>query len=531
MRERNSLNFDAWFDAVKNCVANADATTLNKLLQNKKYNKQLSLEYLYSLRDDFGDLHYIKKTICEKSLYDFVKYFWNVVEANEFIDNWHIEAICKHLEAGLRGELRYLLVNIAPGLAKSLIISVLFPVWCWINDPRIKTLSCSNNNDLAVRDTGRSRDLILSEEFQKFWRKEVALQKDNRGKSVFATTKLGVRKAMSSQGRITGFRCNHLIFDDPNDINFLKTGTSIGDVNLWISRLLSRVNQSDKIQPFVVVVMQRLCFGDASDFFHNISKKAGSDKYAHLFLPAEYDPERHCATKYFSDPRTSRGELLCEKILSREVLEEMRSAFGLADYNAQYQQLTVFDNGDMVKTEWWKYYEASELPTMDFILHSADTAWEEKKSSDYTVITTWGVAQNNIYLLDIYRAQIAYPELKRQVVTIYEKFDRKAMTFLIEKAASGIPIVQELTETISVPFEAVQPLGSKEVRMKAATPLIESGRVFLPKNHPYLADFLLEFSIFPKAKIGIHDDCVDSTSQALNAIRGYVSSSNSVSVF
>src|SRR5208337_3724572 len=47
--------------------------------------------------------------------------------------------------------------------------------------------------------------------------------------------------------------------------------------------------------------------------------------------------------------------------------------------------------------------------------------------------------------------------------------------------------------------------------------LVESGRVYLPEDAPWLTDFLEEVSSFPAAP---HDDMVDALSQALNYTRG-----------
>ena len=49
--------------------------------------------------------------------------------------------------------------------------------------------------------------------------------------------------------------------------------------------------------------------------------------------------------------------------------------------------------------------------------------------------------------------------------------------------------------------------------MEAQTAKIEAGQVFLPKDAPWLGDFLDELLAFPN---GRHDDQVDSVSQFLN---------------
>ena len=48
--------------------------------------------------------------------------------------------------------------------------------------------------------------------------------------------------------------------------------------------------------------------------------------------------------------------------------------------------------------------------------------------------------------------------------------------------------------------------------MRAETPMIEAGRVFIPHDAPWLPDYLHELMMFPKGRF---DDQVDSTSQAL----------------
>ena len=72
--------------------------------------------------------------LCERHLIDFVKESWPLIESASYIDNWHISAICEHLEAVTRGEIPKLLINIPPGCNKSLLVAVFWPVWEWIND-------------------------------------------------------------------------------------------------------------------------------------------------------------------------------------------------------------------------------------------------------------------------------------------------------------------------------------------------------------------------------------------------------------
>jgi len=55
----------------------------------------------------------------ENSFHEFVRQAWPLVEGNNpFIDGWHIAVICEHLEALVRREIRFLLINLPPRCSK-----------------------------------------------------------------------------------------------------------------------------------------------------------------------------------------------------------------------------------------------------------------------------------------------------------------------------------------------------------------------------------------------------------------------------
>jgi predicted phage terminase large subunit-like protein len=59
----------------------------------------------------------------------------------------------------------------------------------------------------------------------------------------------------------------------------------------------------------------------------------------------------------------------------------------------------------------------------------------------------------------------------------------------------------------------VTPKGDKKDRLLAHLGKIEGGQVYLPREAPWLADFLQEVLAFPNGK---HDDQVDSMTQFLH---------------
>ena len=91
-----------------------------------------------------------ERRLASASLYEFVRQAWHVVEPGvTFVPSWHIQTICEHLEAVSSGEIRKLLINIPPRHSKSLIASVMWPMWEWITSPAEKFLCASYSGALS----------------------------------------------------------------------------------------------------------------------------------------------------------------------------------------------------------------------------------------------------------------------------------------------------------------------------------------------------------------------------------------------
>ena len=109
--------------------------------------------------------------------------------------------------------------------------------------------------------------------------------------------------------------------------------------------------------------------------------------------------------------------------------------------------------------------------------------------------------------------RLDFPALKRKVIEVYERWAQmQKPILLIEDAGSGTNLIQELY-AYDIPAIGIRPEGDKVMRMSAQTSKIEAGAVHLPHHAPWLDDLKSELLAFP---LGLHDDQVDSISQALN---------------
>ena len=191
------------------------------------------------------------------------------------------------------------------------------------------------------------------------------------------------------------------------------------------------------------------------------------------------------------------------------LLEQMRRTLGSMSFAAQYQQDPVPPDGNAIRREWLRYYDT--VPTPDLVVASWDTASTLGESSDYSVGTVWGLKRSDIYLLDVVRGRFEVPELRRRIESVTLNYEAEAT--LIEESDIGRAVMQEMRLHSPVRPIAWWPQYDKEARLLAQAPKFEAGQVLLPRDAPWLADYIAELLAFPN---GRHDDQVDSTSQALN---------------
>ena len=205
------------------------------------------------------------------------------------------------------------------------------------------------------------------------------------------------------------------------------------------------------------------------------------------------------------------GEALHPARESLDVLAGIKHTSGSYIFAAQYQQRPMPMEGGLVKRDWFKFYKATpEKDDNSRIVQSWDTACKAEDHNDYSVCTTWMIKENKYYLLDVLRKRLEYPELLKRMKAHAKH--HHASQILIEDKGAGTSALQELKRHTKLNVKGIEPKGDKPTRLYTVTPIMEAGRVFLPKDASWLDTYLHEMLLFNKSK---HDDQVDSTSQFL----------------
>jgi predicted phage terminase large subunit-like protein len=212
--------------------------------------------------------------------------------------------------------------------------------------------------------------------------------------------------------------------------------------------------------------------------------------------------------------RRKPGEILHPEREPQAVLDEAKSQMGTMAFAAQYQQEPVTEDGNLVKWSWFRFFDESpQRIAADRIIISWDTALSEKELASYSVAVVLQVRGETVYVLDVIRERLEYPELRRKAIALHRRWRGACdgYSLLIENKGSGMGLIQDLTRE-HIHAIAVHPEGDKVMRMSNQTSHIEAGAVWLPRRAPWLEDFRRELCAFPG---GRYNDQVDAFSQAL----------------
>lgn len=444
------------------------------------------------------------------TLAGFVREAWPILEPNaKLIWNWHLDAICDHLEAVTDGRITRLLINVPPGSSKSLICSVIWPAWEWASGrASLRYLTTAFNDVPVKRDTRKCRDLILSEWYQSLW-PEIRLTRT--GETSFANSATGTREGVAF-GSLTSQRGDRLIIDDPHSV---ETAESQAERQTTTRRFregaLNRLN--DQERSAIVVVMQRLHADDVSGTI----LKMGMG-FVHLCLPMEFEPERACRTSIgFADPRTADGDLLDPVRFPREAVESLKSGMGSYAYAGQYQQRPTPREGGLFKRAWFEGKIIGAAPQGTRWVRHWDLASTKSATAARTAGVKLGKAPDGSFIVGhVVKDQIEGPEVRRLIKSTAET-DGTATTISLPQDPGQAGKVQSrdmIAMLAGYRAHAEPETGDKVTRAEPFAAQCEAGNVWLVRGE-WNDDYLDELCLFPG---GSFKDQVDASSGAFGRL-------------
>ena len=423
----------------------------------------------------------------------FVKCVWP-----EFIEGSHHRHVAEKFNKLASGEIKRLIINMPPRHTKSEFASFLLPAWMVGRRPKLKIIQATHTGELAIRFGRKAKNLIDSPEYAKIF--DTRLQEDSKAAGRWETAQGGEYFAAGVGGAITGRGADLLIIDDPHSEQDAMSETSMENAYEWYTS-----GPRQRLQPgaSIILVMTRWSTKDLTGILLKNQTEVKSDQWHVVEFPAIIE-----------------NKPVWPEYWNIDELEKVKATLPVKKWNAQWMQSPTSDEGAIIKREWWRTYTPENIPSLQHVIQSYDTAFLKRETADFSAITTWGLfypnqdSPLNLILLDAIKGRWEFPELKRRALQQYKYWQPESV--IVEAKASGLPLTYELRQ-MDIPVINFTPSkgNDKHVRINAVAPLFEAGVIWAPEQK-FAEEVIEECAAFPH---GDHDDLVDSMTQAVMRFR------------
>jgi predicted phage terminase large subunit-like protein len=460
------------------------------------------------------ELDALEAELARRSLRTFVEVAWPLVEPRvRFVPNWHIDAICDHLEAVSRGAIAKLLINIPPGCMKSYLVSVFWPAWEWATHRGLRVFAASFGAPLAIRDTRRMRDIVTSPWYQRHYR--LALREDQNQKTRYDTTASGWRIASSVGGIGMGEHPDRIIIDDPHNTRQAESDRERQAAIHWFDRTIGTRGVSRDVK--LVVIMQRLHERDLSG---HILERADAEDWTHLCLPMRYEAGRQPTTKIgWTDPRHEAGALLWPALFPEGKLAGLEAGMDAYARAGQLQPRPAPPGGALFQREWVAIVGARPM-VVDARCRFWDCAATEvsahAKDPDWTVGALVSRAHDVYYVEDIIRVRQS-PATVDALIVETAKADGPSVVIReeAEPGSAGKTVIAARTQRLAgYNYRGVPASGAKTLRWQPLAIQAEVGNLKLVAG-AWNRAFRDEAAIAPH---GAHDDQLDAVAGAFASV-------------
>lgn len=461
---------------------------------------------------------YIGQRLLERGFKTFFLYLFKIIEGRPFLVEPLHEELFSYFDDIYNGRITRCNINICPRSAKTT-MSQYFLVFTLTNNPKSQIIYTSFSQSLLSEISSKVASILenpaykmmfpnnrcsIEEEYTNpiddFWREYLfnSSDKNTYSNRLIKTYAGGVCLFNSIGGAITGYGCSvkgskkfsgYLCLDDPQKPADIRSQLMRDKTLRYFEEtLLSRLNNSDTP---IINVMQRLHVEDLSGLLEQ------KYNFKSLRIPLIKD----------------NGECNLPSQYTKERIEELQKNNYV--FQAQFQQEPILDGGNVIKTDWFKYYPVSSNFEYKRIIMVADTAMKVKEHNDYSVFMVGGISQDNkLHVLDVVRGKWEAPELKRKCKELWNKW-QTGETFCsglyVEDKASGTGLIQEIKTECSIPIIPIEADKDKLTRLESVLAHIEAGNVLLPKSELYgfNPELLSECQEFTRDDSHRHDDQVD----------------------
>lgn len=449
-----------------------------------------------------------------RSFFYFFKSFWDTVDPEPLVLNWHIPYICRNLQAIAERVFRRepnpydLVINVAPGSTKSSLVSVMFPAWVWTRMPDAKFICSSYAYDLSMALSVKTRDIVQSERYKLCFPK-VKIRIDKNAKGYFGNSQGGERFATSTNGSVTGFHGHFLLVDDPLDPRGIRSAVELRECNRWFSEILSSRKVDKQVVP-TITVMQRLGIGDLTD--HILGRTSESTKVHHICLPC--DASWKIKPAGLKKQYDAQSGLMDPKRLSPPSLEKARVELGPREYAGQYGQEPRAAEGTMFPRDMFQVVMAPPFKVVQKLRYWDKAGTEGGEGSESAGVLLGLMENKQIIVLDCINGRWEY-EKRESILLNTARMDGIDVEVVLEQEpGSGGKESAQRTYKNLLGFKRRldRPVGEKLLRAEPWSIEVKNSNVYILRAAWNLA-YVSCHEDFPQGKL---KDVVDASAGAYN---------------
>jgi predicted phage terminase large subunit-like protein len=350
-----------------------------------------------------------------------------------------------------------------PGSAKSVFISLAYPIW--------RAITGRSHFIVLIGDTERQVGLMIRNIRHEIENNRILklLYPDIRIGSEWSASKLeigdclimGASRGQNIRGmRFGKYRPDTIIIDDPEALHHVKTKMKRDDTESWFNNeIVPRMQEDEQTK---IVITGNLVHNDSfiarimKDKTFNTLKIPIMRKDGSATWPAMYP-----TAKSLEDKK--------EKVRSKST------------WLREYLLTPMPEDEQVVKT--LHYYETANLPkTFHTITIGVDLAISKKTTADYTAIVVAGEDKDNkIYILRAKRARIGFNETMQEVYKMYEQmkelYPNAQVKIGFESVMYQKVTIEEFERRYRIKPMEILNSSDKKVKLESVSWHFESGAV------------------------------------------------------
>ena len=309
----------------------------------------------------------------------FVKHLWP-----NFIEGEHHKIMAEKFNKVQSGEIKRLIINMAPRHTKSEFASNFLPAWMIGKQPDLKIIQATHNAELAVRFGRKAKTLMDSEEYKEIF--NTRLREDSKAAGKWETDQGGEYYTAGVGGSITGRGADLLIIDDPHSEQDAMNMASFDRVYEWYTS-----GPRQRLQPGgrIILVMTRWNVADLTGKLQRAQKEPKADQWEVIEFPAILPSGKPVWPEYWKLEELESIKkfhiMWDDNVVVTEEVKEFRKHYKSLNAIPRYQMWRVIDK-KFIKVSWLSMHEDQHgrpyyfIPKTKVIPFKTDTRFILKKN-------------------------------------------------------------------------------------------------------------------------------------------------------